>query len=106
MAAAKTAIKESLLGTERNPELSTQTKSTFDRNARQDESSDEAYMTENDFINAIAPEGESYVRNSNSFVYDPLLDRQFAGLDRGLTSFFFHTAQDKTRAICNTLPNR
>ncbi len=67
MAAAKTAIKESLLGTERNPELSTQTKSTFDRNARQDESSDEAYMTEDDFINAIAPEGESYVRNSNQF---------------------------------------
>ncbi|KAK4698090.1 hypothetical protein P7C71_g56, partial [Lecanoromycetidae sp. Uapishka_2] len=61
MASAKTAIKESLLGTDRAPELSTQTKSTFDRFARQDESSEEAYMTEEDFVNAIAPESENYI---------------------------------------------
>ena len=61
MATAKTAIKESLLGTTVEPELSTQTKATFDRNARQDEATGEKYMTEEDFVNAIAPDSEDYV---------------------------------------------
>ena len=61
MATAKLAIKESLLGTTREPELSTQAKATFDRNARQDGTSEELFMTEEDFVNAIAPESENYV---------------------------------------------
>lgn len=61
MATAKTAIKESLLGITVEPELSTQTKATFDRNARQDEATGEKYMTEEDFVNAIAPDSEDYV---------------------------------------------
>lgn len=61
MATAKLAVKESLLGTTREPELSTQTKATFDRNARQDETSGELYMTEEDFVNAVAPASENYV---------------------------------------------
>ena len=61
MATAKLAVKESLLGTTREPELSIQTKATFDRNARQDGTSEELFMTEEDFVNAIAPESENYV---------------------------------------------
>lgn len=61
MATAKQAVTESLLGTTREPELSQQTKATFDRNARQDEVTDDYYMTEEDFVNAIAPASENYV---------------------------------------------
>lgn len=61
MATAKQAIKESLLGTTKEPELSQQTKATFDRNARQDEATGDLYMTEEDFVNAIAPANENYV---------------------------------------------
>ena len=61
MATAKQAIKESLLGTTTEPELSQQTKATFDRNARQDEATGDLYMTEEDFVNAIAPANENYV---------------------------------------------
>lgn len=61
MATAKQAIKETLLGTTREPELSQQTKATFDRNSRQDEATGDFYMTEEDFVNAIAPASENYV---------------------------------------------
>ena len=61
MATAKEAIKESLLGTTTEPELSQQTKATFDRNARQDEVTGEYLMTEADFVDAIAPADENYV---------------------------------------------
>lgn len=63
MATAKQAITESLLGTTREPELSQQTKATFDRNARQDEATGDYYLTEEDFVNAIAPASENYVRS-------------------------------------------
>ena len=61
MATAKAAIKESLLGTTVEPELSTQSKATFDRNAKQDEATGEKYMSEEDFVDAIAPASEDYV---------------------------------------------
>ena len=61
MATAKLAVKESLLGTTREPELSQQTKAAFDRNARQDDATGDSYMTEDDFVNAIAPASENYV---------------------------------------------
>ena len=61
MATAKQAVKESLLGTAREPELSQQTKAAFDRNARQDDATGELFMTEEDFVNAIAPASENYV---------------------------------------------
>ena len=61
MATAKLAVKESLLGTTREPELSVQTKAMFDRNARQDATSEEPYMTEEDFIDAVAPRSENFV---------------------------------------------
>ena len=61
MATAKTAIKESLLGTTVEPDISLQSKATFDRNSRQDEETGEEYMSEEDFVNAVAPASEDYV---------------------------------------------
>ena len=61
MATAKQAIKESLLGATMEPELSQQTKATFDRNSRQNEATGDYYMIEEDFVNVIAPASENYV---------------------------------------------
>ena len=71
MATVQGAVKESLLGTTREPELSTQARATFDRHARKDEASEELFMTEHEFVNAIAPEGEDYV----SFLIRPTTRR-------------------------------
>ncbi|KAI9817767.1 MAG: mitochondrial aspartate-glutamate transporter agc1 [Pycnora praestabilis] len=60
MATVKEAVKETLIGTTREPQLSQQTKATFDKYARRDEETGELYMTEEEFVNAIAPETEDY----------------------------------------------
>ena len=50
------------MGTTIEPQLSHQFKATFDRHARQpDIEGAEPYMTEDDFVNAIAPKDEDYV---------------------------------------------
>ena len=61
MATVKTAVKESLLGATLEPEISSQSKATFDRNSREDEETGERYMSEEDFVNAVAPASEDYV---------------------------------------------
>ena len=60
MATVKEAVKESLIGTSVEPLLSQQSRATFEKYARQDEDG-EYFMTEDDFVNAIAPESEDYV---------------------------------------------
>lgn len=60
MATVKEAVKESLLGTSQEPELSQQVRARFMQYAKPDENGD-PYMEEEDFVNAIAPEGEDYV---------------------------------------------
>jgi solute carrier family 25 (mitochondrial aspartate/glutamate transporter), member 12/13 len=60
----KEAVKESLLGTEDPTLLSTQTRSTFLLHAKKDPEAGEYYMGEEEFINAIAPKGEDYVRSN------------------------------------------
>jgi len=59
----KAVVKESLLGQEQigDLNLSAQSKATFERNCRTDEQSGEAFMTEEEFVDAIAPVGEDYV---------------------------------------------
>jgi len=61
---AKEVVKETLLGSEQveDVQLSALSKATFEKNARKDAESDEPYMGEEEFINAIAPEREDYVR--------------------------------------------
>ena len=61
MATVGEAVKESLVGTTREPQLSAQTKASFDKNAVRDVGSGELYMTEEAFVHAIAPKDEDYV---------------------------------------------
>ena len=69
MSTVKAAVKESLLGVEKEPDLSLQTKATFEKYAQQDEATGEKYISEEDFVSAIAPETENYV--SKNFFPDP-----------------------------------
>ena len=63
MAVVKEAVKESLVGASIETGLSQQSRQTFEKYARHPEEG-EAYMTEEDFIDAVAPTGEDYVRSS------------------------------------------
>ena len=89
MATVKEAVKEGLIGTTIEPQLSQQARATFQKHARTDESG-EAYMTEVDFVDAIAPENEDYV----SAVHR--VTRTVPWLIH-----YSISAQDKTRTICH-----
>jgi len=60
-AAVAETVKETLMGTEDEPQLSNQSRMEFLRYAIKDPESGEFYMTEQQFIDAIAPETEDYV---------------------------------------------
>ncbi|KAL4740024.1 mitochondrial carrier domain-containing protein [Aspergillus similis] len=61
MTSVKEAVKESLVGTTVDePSLSQQVKANFIKHARKDEATGELYMTEADFVDAIAPKHEDY----------------------------------------------
>ena len=59
----KEVVKEKLLGTEiaQDVQLSAQSKATFEKYAQKDEDAGESFLGEEDFINAVAPDGEDYV---------------------------------------------
>ncbi|KAK0269873.1 mitochondrial aspartate-glutamate transporter agc1 [Friedmanniomyces endolithicus] len=59
MATVVDQVKETLVGTETGVGLSAQTRSDFLHNAIKDEEG-ELYMSEKEFVDAIAPEGEDY----------------------------------------------
>lgn len=64
MADVTKAVKETLLGSsESQPEVqvTAQSKATFEKHSRKDEGEGESYMSEEDFVNAVAPVGEDYV---------------------------------------------
>lgn len=61
MATVTEVVKESLVGITIEPELSQEVRATFDRHAIQDDVTGESYMTEKEFVNAIAPVNEDYV---------------------------------------------
>lgn len=56
-------VKESLLGTdlEKDEQLSANTRATFVKYAKKDETTGELSMGEEEFVNAIAPPDEDYV---------------------------------------------
>ncbi|KAI7180548.1 hypothetical protein KC360_g133 [Hortaea werneckii] len=60
MATATERVKESLLGVEEDPSMSQPNRGSFMQHAIKDEQTGEEYLTEQGFINAIAPEGEDY----------------------------------------------
>ena len=60
MATATERIKESLVGVEdEGAQLSAQTRGAFTQHAVKDEETGELYMGQKEFIDAIAPEGDS-----------------------------------------------
>jgi len=61
MATVTESVKEALLGTEEEPQLSSQTRAEFQQHAKKDDESGEYYMGETEFIDAIAPASEDYV---------------------------------------------
>lgn len=61
MDSVKESVKESLIGATVEPQLSQLTKATFKKHATKDEATGELYMTESDFVDAIAPKNEDYV---------------------------------------------
>ena len=62
MASVAEQAKEALLGTTDEPQLSQQTRAEFMKYAIEDPESGDKYLDEEQFINAIAPKGEDYVR--------------------------------------------
>jgi len=75
MATVTEKVKESLLGTEQPENLSQESRLNFTRHARKDTDEGELYMSEEDFINAIAPPQEDYVRNQSPFLHARSLTR-------------------------------
>jgi len=59
----KESLKESLLGTEAPEGVSSESRARFLQHATLEEEG-ELYMTQDDFINAIAPPDEDYVRTA------------------------------------------
>lgn len=66
MSGVKGGVKSLLAGSveeqQQPPQLSLQVREHFNLHARKDETTGELYMTENEFINAIAPSHGDYVR--------------------------------------------
>ena len=60
--AVKEAVKETLVGSDEPVQLSSQTKSRFFSNAVKDPETGELYMSQEEFINAVAPQNEDFVR--------------------------------------------
>lgn len=60
MATVKEEVREVLLGSTEEPQLSHLTRAAFMKHAQKDESG-EYYLNEDQFITAVAPEGEDYV---------------------------------------------
>ncbi|KAF2254551.1 calcium-binding mitochondrial carrier protein-like protein Aralar1 [Trematosphaeria pertusa] len=60
MATVKEQVGEVLLGTTEGPQLSQLMRSTFMRHAQKDESTGEYYLSEDEFIEAVAPGSEDY----------------------------------------------
>jgi solute carrier family 25 aspartate/glutamate transporter 12/13 len=79
LTAVKGKVKETLLGSQEvgDVQLSAQSRATFDKNARKDAETGEQFMTEEEFINAIAPASEDYVSLSQI----PVAYRLFDAID-------------------------
>ena len=60
-ATVKEAVKETLVGVEEHAELSAKNRASFHKHAQKDPQTGDAYMTEEAFVDAIAPPDEDYV---------------------------------------------
>lgn len=66
MSSVTETVKETLVGSSEDPQLSHQARFNFIRHAQKDENG-EQFMTEDDFINAVAPKQEDYVSIAGPF---------------------------------------
>jgi solute carrier family 25 aspartate/glutamate transporter 12/13 len=64
MATVTEQVGEVLLGTSDEPQLSQLTRAAFMRHAQKEEASGEYFLSEDQFIDAVAPESEDYVSNT------------------------------------------
>lgn len=104
MASVKETVKASLVGTVEEPQLSQQVKANFLQHARKDENTGELYMTEEDFIDAVAPKQEDYVSLHNTFPVLWIVSPQLLCDDKAdIVGVPLSTAQNQTRAIRNSL---
>ena len=65
MATVADTVKESLLGTSLPQDLSPSSRTTFLKHATRDEETDELYMGEEEFVDAIAPPDQNYVSQTS-----------------------------------------
>lgn len=78
MSKVTAAVKATLVGTqEEELTVSQQIKTNFIQHARKDESSGELYMTEDEFVDAIAPKHQDYVSTSVYPWLNALSDRMY-----------------------------
>lgn len=61
MASVTEKVKESLVGVDDEPQLSSTTRTMFHKHAVEDPETAQRYMTEKEFVDAIAPASEDYV---------------------------------------------
>lgn len=61
MTIVRESVKEKLVGSTEEPQLSHQARANFLRHAQKDENG-ELFMNEDNFIDAVAPKQEDYVR--------------------------------------------
>lgn len=101
MTSVKDTVKETLVGSSEDPQLSHQARFNFIRHARKDENG-EQFMTEDDFVNAIAPKHEDYVSFALPSLIAPIPD---AGANVLLTCPLFDPAQNQARAVWHPLPS-
>ncbi|KAI9656560.1 MAG: mitochondrial aspartate-glutamate transporter agc1 [Bathelium mastoideum] len=81
MATVKTQVTEALLGTTQEPQLSQQSRASFMKHAKRDETRGEYYLGENEFIDAVAPESENYhkIKREQYAVLFRVADRRKSG---------------------------
>jgi len=106
MASVAEKVKESLVGTEVEVGLSSQTRVDFMDHAVKDEETEEYYLDEKAFIDAIAPQGEDYV----SITLSPnLITHQRGAMRLPLTAKMqahMRIAQDQARAVRDPVQRR
>ncbi|KAL1992458.1 hypothetical protein VTN49DRAFT_4490 [Thermomyces lanuginosus] len=75
------AVKASLMGSEEEPQLSQQIRARFMQHARKDPETGELYMTEKEFIDAVAPKDQDYhkIRRDQYGILFPVADRRKTG---------------------------
>lgn len=68
MATVSEQMGEVLLGTTDEPQLSHLTRAAFMKHAQKDHASDDYFLNEDQFIDAVAPESEDYVSKPIHYV--------------------------------------